>query len=78
MKNIRKIELKHLLKKETFWQSYSNVEAEMAIAQSQVGIIPKKAASVIKKKSKFSRKNIADVEILQKKIKKLYYQLLKF
>ena len=43
MKNIRKIELKHLLKKETFWQSYSNVEAEMAIAQSQVGFIPKQA-----------------------------------
>ena len=77
MKNIRKIELKHLLKKETFWQSYSNVEAEMAIAQSQVGIIPKKAANVIKKKSKFSRKNIADVEILQKKNKKIILSIVK-
>jgi len=49
MKNIKKISDIQKLKKETFWQSYSNVEAEMAIAQSQVGIIPKKAANVIKK-----------------------------
>ena len=78
MKNIKNIAPEYLLLKNNLWQSYANVEAEMAIAQSQVGIIPKQAAIVIKKKSNFSKKNFTEVEKLQKKTKKLFYQLLKF
>ena len=79
MKNIKNIEPEYLLLKNNLWQSYANVEAEMAIAQSQVGIIPKQAAIIIKKKSNFSKKNFTEVEKLQKKkTKKLFYQLLKF
>ena len=61
MKNIKNIEPEYLLLKENLWQSYANVEAEMAKAQSQVGIIPKQAAIIIKKKSNFSKKNFTEV-----------------
>ncbi len=77
MKNIQNIEPEYLLLKENLWQSYANVEAEMAIAQSQVGIIPKQAAINIKKKSNFSKKNFADVEKLQKKNKKTILSIVK-
>ena len=49
----------------------------MAIAQSQVGIIPKQAAIIIKKKSNFSKKNFAEVEKLQKKNKKTILSIVK-
>jgi len=77
MKNIKNIEPEYLLFKENLWQSYANVEAEMAIAQSQVGIIPKQAAIIIKKKSNFSKKNFAEVEKLQKKNKKTILSIVK-
>ena len=77
MKNIQNIEPEYLLLKENLWQSYANVEAEMAIAQSQVGIIPKQAAIIIKKKSNFSKKNFAEVEKLQKKNKKTILSIVK-
>ncbi len=77
MKNIQNIEPEYLLLKENLWQSYANVEAEMAIAQSQVGIIPKQAAINIKKKSNFSKKNFAEVEKLQKKNKKTILSIVK-
>ena len=72
MKNIKNIEPEYLLLKNNLWQSYANVEAEMAKAQSQVGIIPKQAAIIIKKKSNFSKKNFAEVEKLKKKKQKNY------
>jgi 3-carboxy-cis,cis-muconate cycloisomerase len=77
MKNIQNIEPEYLLLKENLWQSYANVEAEMAKAQSQVGIIPKQAAIIIKKKSNFSKKNFAEVEKLQKKNKKTVLSIVK-
>ena len=77
MKNIQNIEPEYLLLKENLWQSYANVEAEMAKAQSQVGIIPKQAAIIIKKKSNFSKKNFAEVEKLQKKNKKTILSIVK-
>ena len=77
MKNIKNIEPEYLLLKNNLWQSYANVEAEMAIAQSQVGIIPKQAAIIIKKKSNFSKKNFAEVEKLQKKNKKTILSIVK-
>ena len=77
MKNIQNIEPEYLLLKENLWQSYANVEAEMAIAQSQVGIIPKQAAIIIKKKSNFSKKNFAEVEKLKKKNKKTILSIVK-
>ena len=77
MKNIKNIEPEYLLLKENLWQSYANVEAEMAIAQSQVGIIPKQAAIIIKKKSNFSKKNFTEVEKLQKKNKKTILSIVK-
>ena len=77
MKNIQNIEPEYLLLKENLWQSYANVEAEMAIAQSQVGIIPKQAAIIIKKKSNFSKKNFTEVEKLQKKNKKTILSIVK-
>ena len=77
MKNIQNIEPEYLLLKENLWQSYANVEAEMAIAQSQVGIIPKQAAIIIKKKSNFSKKNFAEVEKFQKKNKKTVLSIVK-
>ena len=40
--NLSNFEQNSLFKDEILWQSYANVEAQMAIAQSQVGIIPKK------------------------------------
>ena len=49
----------------------------MAIAQSQVGIIPKQAAIIIKKKSNFSKKNFTEVEKLQKKNKKTILSIVK-
>ncbi len=77
MKNIQNIEPEYLLLKENLWQSYANVEAEMAKAQSQVGIIPKQAAIIIKKKSNFSKKNFAEVEKFQKKNKKTVLSIVK-
>ena len=77
MKNIKNIEPEYLLLKNNLWQSYANVEAEMAIAQSQVGIIPKQAAIIIKKKSNFSKKNFTEVEKLQKKNKKTILSIVK-
>ncbi len=77
MKNIQNIEPEYLLLKENLWQSYANVEAEMAKAQSQVGIIPKQAAIIIKKKSNFSKKNFAEVEKLQKKNNKTILSIVK-
>ena len=77
MKNIKNIEPEYLLLKKNLWQSYANVEAEMAIAQSQVGIIPKQAAIIIKKKSNFSKKNFTEVEKLQKKNKKTILSIVK-
>ena len=77
MKNIKNIEPEYLLLKNNLWQSYANVEAEMAIAQSQVGIIPKQAAIIIKKKSNFSKKNFKEVEKLQKKKKKTILSIVK-
>ena len=77
MKNIQNIEPEYLLLKENLWQSYANVEAEMAKAQSQVGIIPKQAAIIIKKKSNFSKKNFAEVEKLQKRNKKTILSIVK-
>ena len=77
MKNIKNIEPEYLLLKNNLWQSYANVEAEMAIAQSQVGIIPKQAAITIKKKSNFSKKDFAEVEKLQKKNKKTILSIVK-
>ncbi len=77
MKNIQNNEPEYLLLKENLWQSYANVEAEMAKAQSQVGIIPKQAAIIIKKKSNFSKKNFAEVEKLQKKNKKTVLSIVK-
>ena len=77
MKNIKNVEPEYLLLKNNLWQSYANVEAEMAIAQSQVGIIPKQAAIIIKKKSNFSKKNFTEVEKLQKKNKKTILSIVK-
>ena len=77
MKNIQNIEPEYLLLKENLWQSYANVEAEMAKAQSQVGIIPKQAAIIIKKKSNFSKKNFAEVEKFRKKNKKTVLSIVK-
>ncbi len=77
MKNKQNIEPEYLLLKENLWQSYANVEAEMAKAQSQVGIIPKQAAIIIKKKSNFSKKNFAEVEKLKKKNKKTILSIVK-
>ena len=77
MKNIQNNEPEYLLLKENLWQSYANVEAEMAKAQSQVGIIPKQAAIIIKKKSNFSKKNFAEVEKLKKKNKKTILSIVK-
>ena len=40
--------------RENLWDSYLKVEGELALAQSQVGIIPKKAAKEISKNAKLN------------------------
>ena len=46
----------------------------MAIAQSQVGIIPKKIARKILHSSKLNKKDFVKIRQLRKKIKKLFSQ----
>ena len=65
--NLSNFEQNSLFKDEILWQSYANVEAQMAIAQSQVGIIPKKIAKKILNSSKLNKKDFVKIRQLRKK-----------
>ena len=69
--NLSNFEQNSLFKDEILWQSYANVEAQMAIAQSQVGIIPKKIAKKILQNSKLNKKDFVKIRQLRKKNKKI-------
>ena len=69
--NLSNFEQNSLFKDEILWQSYANVEAQMAIAQSQVGIIPKKIAKKILQNSKLNKKDFIKIRQLRKKNKKI-------
>ena len=76
-KNQTNIELKTLFHDEVTWQSYANVEAQMAIAQGQVGIIPKKFANIILKNSKLKKKDFNKIKILKEKNTKIILSIIK-
>ena len=76
-KNQTNIELKTLFHDEVTWQSYANVEAQMAIAQGQVGIIPKKFANIIFKNSKLKKKDFNKIKILKEKNTKIILSIIK-
>ena len=48
--------------RENLWDSYLKVEGELALAQSQVGIIPKKAAKEISKNAKLNVVGLKNIE----------------
>ena len=76
-KNQYNIEVKTLFHEEILWQSYANVEAQMAIAQGQVGIIPKKFANIIYKNSKLRKKDFNKIRILKEKNTKIILSIVK-
>ncbi len=57
--------------KDNLWKSYALIEGELAKAQAEVGIIPKKAAINILKNSNLSDKEIKNIEKSNKKTKRL-------
>ena len=66
-KNISKI-----LDTESRWNSWLKVEAEMAIAQSKIGIIPKNVGKKIAKKCSLNKLNITNIK---KDLKKTGHKL---
>ena len=60
-----------MFNKDNLWKSYAIIEGELAKAQAEVGIIPKKAATNILKNSKLSDKEIKNIEKLNKKTKRI-------
>ena len=57
--------------KDNLWKSYALIEGELAKAQAEVGIIPKKAAINILKNTNLSDKEIKNIEESNKKTKRL-------
>ena len=57
--------------KDNLWKSYAFIEGELAKAQAEVGIIPKKAAINILKNTNLSDKEIKNIEESNKKTKRL-------
>lgn len=72
MSKIKKIKNPYsIFHKDNLWKSYAFIEGELAKAQAEVGIIPKKAAINILKNTNLSDKEIKNIEESNKKTKRL-------